>query len=70
MLLELHIRNIALVDELNVSFAPGLNILTGETGAGKSIIVGAAALLRGETLPEDQRVRIELITKKSLADQP
>ncbi len=48
MLLELYIKNIALVDELNVSFDKGLNILTGETGAGKSVIVGAIMQILGE----------------------
>ena len=47
MLLRLNIRNIALAGELGVEFEDGLNILTGETGAGKSIIMGALALLSG-----------------------
>ncbi|MDR0551241.1 MAG: DNA repair protein RecN [Spirochaetaceae bacterium] len=47
MLLELVIRNWALIDSLNVSFEGGLNIITGETGAGKSIIVGAISFLLG-----------------------
>lgn len=48
MLSELRIRNFALIDELSVRLGPGLNVLTGETGAGKSIIVGALSLLLGE----------------------
>jgi DNA repair protein RecN (Recombination protein N) len=48
MLSELRIRNFALIDELTVRLGPGLNVLTGETGAGKSIIVGALSLLLGE----------------------
>lgn len=48
MLTELRIRNFALIDELAVRLGPGLNVLTGETGAGKSIIVGALSLLLGE----------------------
>ena len=48
MLMDLHIKNIALVDELNLSFSPGLNVLTGETGAGKSVLVGAIMLILGE----------------------
>ncbi|MDR0540575.1 MAG: DNA repair protein RecN [Spirochaetaceae bacterium] len=47
MLLELTVRNYALVDSLSVSFDRGLNIITGETGAGKSIIVGALSFLLG-----------------------
>ncbi|MDQ3556907.1 MAG: DNA repair protein RecN [Gemmatimonadota bacterium] len=48
MLAELRIRNYALIDQLSVRLAPGLNVLSGETGAGKSIIVGALGLLLGE----------------------
>ncbi|CAN5642865.1 DNA repair protein RecN [soil metagenome] len=48
MLSELRIRNFALIDQLTVRLGPGLNVLTGETGAGKSIIVGALSLLLGE----------------------
>ncbi len=48
MLQSLQIKNLALVDALNVEFEPGLNVITGETGAGKSMIVGALNLLLGE----------------------
>ncbi len=48
MLHHLRIRNLALVDDLTCEFGPGLNVLTGETGAGKSIIVGALSLLIGQ----------------------
>lgn len=48
MLSELRIRDYAVVDDLTLTLAPGLNVLTGETGAGKSIIVGALSLLLGE----------------------
>jgi DNA repair protein RecN (Recombination protein N) len=48
MLLELTLRNFAIIDELSVSFGKGLNVLTGETGAGKSIIVDAINLILGE----------------------
>lgn len=48
MLIELRIRDFALIDTLAVRLSPGLNVLSGETGAGKSIIVGALSLLLGE----------------------
>lgn len=47
MLKNLYITNYALIDETNISFHPGLNIITGETGAGKSIILGALSMLLG-----------------------
>lgn len=48
MLLKLHIRNFALIDDLDVEFDDGLNVLTGETGAGKSIIIDAINLIVGQ----------------------
>lgn len=48
MLDELHIENYALIDRATISFSKGLNVLTGETGAGKSILVGAIGLLLGD----------------------
>ena len=48
MLEELHVHNYAIIDKLQVRFAEGLNILSGETGAGKSILVGALGLLLGD----------------------
>jgi DNA repair protein RecN (Recombination protein N) len=53
MLCELRIRNFALIEQLSLRLAPGLNVLTGETGAGKSIIVGALSLLLGERASSD-----------------
>ena len=47
MLKELHIQNFAIIDMLQLSLEPGFNILTGETGAGKSILIDAVALLLG-----------------------
>jgi len=47
MLENLHVKNLALIDEIEVNFRPGLNILTGETGAGKSILLGSVDLALG-----------------------
>ncbi|MDE7125114.1 MAG: AAA family ATPase, partial [Muribaculaceae bacterium] len=48
MIESLHISNYALIDELDIDFERGFNIITGETGAGKSIMLGALSLLLGE----------------------
>jgi len=53
MLLELRIKNFAIIDELDLTFSKGLNILTGETGAGKSIILNAVHLLLGDKATEE-----------------
>jgi DNA repair protein RecN (Recombination protein N) len=53
MLKKLTIKDYALIDELHVDFGAGLNILTGETGTGKSIIIGALSLLLGERANTD-----------------
>ncbi len=53
MLVELHVTNFALIDHLDLSFGAGLNILTGETGAGKSIIIDALGLALGERAGHD-----------------
>ena len=53
MLLELRIKNFAIIDELNLSFSRGFNILSGETGAGKSIILNAVHLLLGDKATEE-----------------
>src|SRR5215831_19214001 len=47
MLTHLRITDFALLDDVEISLGPGLNVLTGETGAGKSLLVDAVALLRG-----------------------
>jgi DNA repair protein RecN (Recombination protein N) len=53
MLKELNIKNFAIIDQLRVEFGPGLNVLTGETGAGKSIVVDALNLALGERASTD-----------------
>ena len=47
MLLDLHIQDFALAGRIDIEFGPGLNVLTGETGAGKSIIIDAVSALIG-----------------------
>jgi DNA repair protein RecN (Recombination protein N) len=53
MLRFLSVRNLAVIDHLEIEFEPGLNVLTGETGAGKSILVGAVGLLVGGRATSD-----------------
>lgn len=53
MLLNLHVKNFAIIDEIDVTFKEGLNILTGETGAGKSIIIGSVNFALGGKITKD-----------------
>ena len=53
MLHNLYVKNLALIDEMEVEFKKGLNILTGETGAGKSIILGSINLALGGRYSSD-----------------
>jgi len=53
MLLNLHVKNLALIEETDVEFGEGLNILTGETGAGKSILLGSINLALGAKFDKD-----------------
>ncbi|MBM4338433.1 MAG: DNA repair protein RecN [Deltaproteobacteria bacterium] len=53
MLLELRIKNFAIIDEVNLSFSRGFHVITGETGAGKSIILNAVQLLLGDKAGEE-----------------
>ena len=54
MLVELRIRNVAVIEAVTLPLARGLNVLTGETGAGKSLIIGALGLLLGERAAADR----------------
>ncbi len=73
MLLHLHVKNLALIRETEIDFSEGLNILTGETGAGKSILIGSMTIALGgkvpkEMLREDEKhALVELIFS---VDQP
>ena len=53
MLQNLHVKNLALIDECEVEFGQGLNIMSGETGAGKSIIIGSVNLALGQKVPKE-----------------
>ena len=59
MLVNLHVKNFAIIDEVDVDFGEHLNILTGETGAGKSILVGSIGIALGA------RVSPEIIGKRA-----
>jgi DNA repair protein RecN (Recombination protein N) len=71
----LRIRNLAIIDELEVEFGPGLNVVTGETGAGKSILVGALQLVLGARARADavrtgaERAEVEALFRLD-ADDP
>ncbi|OLC12009.1 MAG: DNA repair protein RecN [Candidatus Rokubacteria bacterium 13_1_40CM_69_27] len=69
MLRELRIRNFAVIETVTVPFAPGLNVLTGETGAGKSILIDAILLIRGERAQSDViRTDAETATVEAVFD--
>lgn len=69
LLLELHIENFAIIDKLHIQFSRGLNILTGETGAGKSIIIDALGLaLGGKASNEMIRSEAEKAIVEALID--
>ena len=60
MIQRLHIRNYALIEHLDIDFSQGFSVITGETGAGKSIILGALSLILG------QRVDTKVVTDTCL----
>jgi len=69
MLRELRIRNFAVIETVSVPFAPGLNVLTGETGAGKSIVIDAILLVRGGRAQTDViRTDAETATVEAVFD--
>jgi DNA repair protein RecN (Recombination protein N) len=75
MLNRLSIQNYAIIDQLELDFAPGLNIITGETGAGKSIIAGALGLILGKRadagslMNREKKCIIEGLFGQELADE-
>jgi DNA repair protein RecN (Recombination protein N) len=69
MLHELSITNFAIIDELHISFDGGLNVISGETGAGKSIIIGAVSLLLGDRATAEMiRTHTDTATVEALFD--
>ena len=71
MIQELNIRNIALIRQLSVSLSEGLNVLSGETGAGKSIIVDSVSLILGARADKElikygeEKAFVEALVRKS-----
>jgi len=74
MLIDLHIRNFAIIDECQLEFQSGMTALTGETGAGKSILLDALGLVLGERASSDLvqqgQDRAEITASFALDDQP
>ena len=74
MIEGLYIRNVALIDELQLEFSPGLNVLTGETGAGKSVILQSLGLALGErgspsiVRAEQRTAKVQIAISPSSAD--
>jgi DNA repair protein RecN (Recombination protein N) len=69
MLLEIRVRNFAVIDAVTTSFGPGLNVLTGETGAGKSMLLDAILLIRGARAQTDViRTDTETATVEAVFD--
>ena len=53
MLLSLHVKNLAIIDNINIEFQNGMTVITGETGAGKTLIIDAIGLLFGNRASSD-----------------
>ena len=66
MLTNLHVKNLALIDEAEVEFGPGLNILTGETGAGKSILIGSINAALGKKISREMIRRDTCMWNRSM----
>ena len=60
MLQSIYIQNYALIDTLDISFTPGFSVITGETGAGKSIILGAIGSDKGLISKQSRKVPINV----------
>ena len=70
MLRLLHIENIAVIEEADISFGEGFNVLTGETGAGKSIVIDAISAIMGERAYRDMiRTGTTKATVRGIFDQ-
>ena len=67
MLQQLSIQNYAIIDAIDIKFPNGMNVVTGETGAGKSIIMGALGLILGDRADSSALVRKE---KKCIVSMP
>ena len=50
---QLHIKNIGIIDDITINFEDGFNVMTGETGAGKSLIVGSIAAVTGSRISKE-----------------
>ena len=76
MLINLHVKNLALIKEVDVDFSNGLIVLTGETGAGKSLLLGSVNIALGNKVSKDiirngedfALVELTFLTKKEQAD--
>ena len=53
MITRLHIKNIGIIEDVEIDFNTGLNVLTGETGAGKTLIIGSLGIISGDRFSKD-----------------